>query len=261
MRGSVTHGRNARRPRKRREHGAWRRGIRTATTRTDGRPQSRRRAGLRFERLYTTPGVHPVRRGRVGAARRGDRQRARREGVRAERRRGAQVLVADRDQRRGLEVLPRPLGTPRARDSVRAAHRPRRRHHRRLGPRGRLLRQRRGRRGLPRRAHPHPAPPDRLLQLAGLVQRRHRGAPAVLGLLHQLGRGHHGVDPRPGQDRGHALQVRLGHRLEPLDPALVARAARRRRHRLGPGLLHERLRRVRRRDQVAAARRAAPRRW
>ena len=61
------------------------------------------------------------------------------------------------------------------------------------------------------RAHAHPPLPEGRLQQAGLVQRRHRAAPAVLGLLHQLRQGHHGLDPRPGQDRGHALQVRLGH--------------------------------------------------
>ena len=73
--------------------------------------------------------------------------------------------------------------------------------------------------------------------------------PAVLGVLHQRGRRHDAVDPRAGQDRGHAVQVGLGHRLEPVDPALVARAPRRRRHGLGPGLVHARLRRLRRRDQ------------
>ena len=34
-------------------------------------------------------------------------------------------------------------------------------------------------------------------------------APAVLGVLHQLGAGHDGVDPRPGEDRGDAVQVRI----------------------------------------------------
>ena len=88
---------------------------------------------------------------------------------------------------------------------------------------GRLLRLRGERRDLPRGAGPHSAQPVCLLQLAGVVQRRHRGPAAVLGLLHQLGRGHDAVDPRPRQDRGHALQVRLGHRLEPLLAALLAR--------------------------------------
>ena len=50
---------------------------------------------------------------------------------------------------------------------------------------GRLLRHRGGRPDLPRRAQAHPPLPVRLLQLAGLVQRRHRGEAPVLGLLHQ----------------------------------------------------------------------------
>ena len=53
-----------------------------------------------------------------------------------------------------------------------------------------------------------------------------------------------------GQDRGHAVQVRLGHRHQPVAHPLVARVPQRRRHRLGPGQLHARLRRLRRRHQV-----------
>ena len=59
-------------------------------------------------------------------------------------------------------------------------------------------------------------------------------APAGERLLHQLRRRHHGVDHGPRQDRGHALQGRLGRRLEPLEDPLVAREARRRRHASGP---------------------------
>ena len=84
------------------------------------------------------------------------------------------------------------------------------------------FKSRRGRAGVPRRAGPPAAPPEDGVQLAGLVQRRRRGAPAVLGLLHQLGRRLDGVDPRPGQDRGHAVQVRLRHRLQPVEPAQLA---------------------------------------
>ena len=80
---------------------------------------------------------------------------------------------------------------------------------------------------VPRRADPPAAAAEGGLQLARLVQRGRRGAPPVLGLLHQLGRRLDGVDPQAGQDRGHALQVRLGHRLEPLHHPLLARAARR----------------------------------
>ncbi len=69
-----------------------------------------------------------------------------------------------------------------------ADDRPRRRHHLRMGQ-ARTVTSRPSRtRGLPRRARaPAPAPEDGV-QLAGLVQRRRRGAPAVLGVLHQLGR-------------------------------------------------------------------------
>jgi hypothetical protein len=90
------------------------------------------------------------------------------------------------------------------------------------GQGGRLLRLREGRVGVPRRAGAPAAAPEDGLQLAGLVQRRRRGATPVLGLLHQRRRRLDGRDPRAGQDRGHALQVRLGHRLEPVQPALVA---------------------------------------
>ncbi len=64
-----------------------------------------------------------------------------------------------------------------------------------------------------------PRQPGRLLQFPRLVQRRHRRAPAGLRLLHQLVRRLDGLHPRPRQDRRHALQVRLGHGIEPLvDP-------------------------------------------
>ena len=49
-----------------------------------------------------------------------------------------------------------------------------------------LLRDRCGRRHLPRRADRHPAQAARRVQQPRLVQRRHRRAPAVLRLLHQL---------------------------------------------------------------------------
>ncbi len=183
-------------------------------------------AGLRFERYFTTSGVDPFDADRMGAARRRDRQREGRDGLRAEGRRGA----------RSAGRRPRPTSSSRstsaassarrsARRSRAPAHRPRRRHDDRAGAAsGGYFAADEDAAHLPRRAHAHPGPPDGLLQLAGLVQRRRRGEAAVLGLLHQLGRGHDGVDPRARQDRGHALQVRLGHRLEPLLAALVARS-------------------------------------
>ena len=70
------------------------------------------------------------------------------------------------------------------------------------GRAARLLRDRRGRRRLRGRADLRPAAPDGGVQLAGLVQRRLRGAAAVLGLLHPLGRRHDGVDPRLEHQEG-----------------------------------------------------------
>ena len=111
--------------------------------------------------------------------------------------------------------------------------------------------------GVPRRTQAPARLPEGGVQQPRLVQLRHREAPAVLGLLHQLGGRHAGVDPDAGEDRGDALQVRVGHRHQPLDAALVARVARGRRHRVGAGVVHEGLRRVRGRDQVG--RQDAPR--
>ena len=49
--------------------------------------------------------------------------------------------------------------------------------------------------------------------------------PQCSGLLHQLGRGHMELDHGPRQDRGHALQVRLGRGLQPLAPSARAGSA------------------------------------
>ena len=111
---------------------------------------------------------------------------------------------------------------------------------------------------VPRRADGDPREPGGELQLPRLVQRRRRGEAAGLGLLHQRRRRLDGLDPRPGQDRGDALQVRLRDRLEPLLPPLLDRVPLLRRHRLGPRLVHEGLRQLRRRHQVG--RQDAPRR-
>ena len=67
----------------------------------------------------------------------------------------------------------------------------------------------------------------------------------IQSVQRQHGR-HHGARPQ----RGHALQVRLGHRHRPLDAPLQQGEARRRRHALGPGQLHAGLRRDRQRRQV-----------
>ena len=85
-----------------------------------------------------------------------------------------------------------------------------------------VLRQRRRSAGVQRRSEAPARLPEGGVQQPGLVQRRVREAPAVLRLLHQLRAGHDGVDPRPGEDRRHAVQVRVGHGLEPLEHPLGA---------------------------------------
>ena len=92
-------------------------------------------------------------------------------------------------------------------------------------------------------------------------QLRHRGAPAVLGVFHQLGRGHHGLDPDARQDRGDAFQVGFGHRHEPVQHPKLAGAAIGGRYGIGAGLVHEGLRLLRRSDPQRRPRRAAPPRW
>ena len=120
-----------------------------------------------------------------------------------------------------------------------------------------LLRVRRGAVGVQRRSEAPARRAEGRLQQPGVVQLRLREGAAVLGLLHQLRRRHDGVDPHAGQDRGHALQVRLRHGQQPVGDPLVEGAAGRRRHGLGSGVVHEGLRRVRRRHQVG--RQDAPR--
>ena len=103
----------------------------------------------------------------------------------------------------------------------------------RVGARQQVFRDRRGPAGVQRRSEAHPRLPEGGVQQPGLVQLRLREGAAVLGLLHQFGPGHDGLDPDAGPDRGHAVQVRLGHRHEPVADSLVAgscsRAAARRR--------------------------------
>ncbi len=214
--------------------------------REHGRARERER---RCSQAVHDPGPRPVRGGRMGAARR-DHPRQGRAGLRAEGRRVPEVLEPDRDQHRRAEVLPRPHVLARAGGERQADDRPRRRHDRRLGPRGRLLRRRGGGRDLRGRAEGAPGQPVRGLQLAGLVQRRLRGAPAVLGVLHPLDRGLDGVDPRLDPPRGDHLPRRLGLRRQPLEAPLLAGAALQGRLRERARQLHARRRRLRRHDQV-----------
>ena len=108
----------------------------------------------------------------------------------------------------------------------------------------------RRRRGLRARADLAAGQPVLLLQLPGLVQRRHAVAAAGLRLLHPLGRRLDGLDPELVQGGGLHLQGRLRRRPQPLPHPLVQGAALHRRYGVRPGLLHARRRRVRGHHQV-----------
>ena len=85
----------------------------------------------------------------------------------------------------------------------------------------------------------------------GVVQRGHRVAAAGQRLLHPQRRRHDGLDPQLVQGGGPDLQGRLRCRPQPLAHPLQQGAAQvLRRHRLGPGVVHARRRRVRRHHQV-----------
>ena len=160
------------------------------------RERGRRRGGEHHPAaVLHDPRPRPVRRDRVGTAPRADPGQGR-PGIRSEGRRVPALLVADGDEHRRAEVLPRPHELAGARALGQADDRPHRRHDRRLGPPGRLLRDRRGGRDVRGRAEGDPRQPDRVVQLAGLVQRRLRGEAAVLGVLHPLDRRLDGLDPR-----------------------------------------------------------------
>ena len=90
--------------------------------------------GLTLRAPPHDPGGAPLRRGRVGASRRDDR-RPGEPRLRAARSRVPDHLVAERDQHRRPEVLPRPARLRRARELGQADDLPRRRDDRRLGPR------------------------------------------------------------------------------------------------------------------------------
>ena len=215
--------------------------------------------GLEFPRFFSTAGVDPFDQVEWESARCHHRQRKGHRCVRTTRRRNAEVLVAAGDQHRCLKIFPGACRIARARALGQAADRPRRQHDHRMGAQAEVLRVSEAALSAFSDDLEVPArPPEGGVQQPGLVQLRLREGAAVLGVLHQRRRRHDGVDPRPRQDRGHAVQVRLRHRQQPLGDPLVEGAARRRRHRLGPGLVHEGLRRLRRRHQVG--RQDAPRR-
>ena len=177
------------------------------------------REGLTFKRYFTTEGTAPVRRRGLGDPRRGDPQlQGGRQRLRAARRGVPHLLVAERHQHRGPEVLPRDprdarSASPRVRqlagrvvDTIRG-----------WGEKNGYFASRGGRPGLRRGAHAPHRHPEGGLQLAGLVQRRRaRHAAAVLRLLHPRGRRPHELHPQLVRRGGHHLQGRVGLRDQPL---------------------------------------------
>ena len=208
--------------------------------------------GIGIRRHFTSRGTHPYDTRRVGAARRPHPElQGRRRRLLPGRCRVPHDVVGERDQHRRPEVLPGHARPARARGVAAPGDRPRRRHDHRLGHQGRLLRRRRGGRGLPRRAQVRPRAPARRVQLAGVVQHRREGrAAAGVGVLHPRRRRHDGRDPQLVPGRGRHLQGRFGRGREPVEDPLVEGEPRGRRHRVGPGELHARRRRVGRHDQV-----------
>ena len=105
-----------------------------------------------------------------------------------------------------------------------AAHRPGGQDVPQGGRGARLLRQPGRRRAVRPRADLDAAAPGVQLQLAGLVQRRHRVAAAGQRLLHPLGRRLDGLHPGLVQGGGADLQGRLRLRRQPVPDPLVARS-------------------------------------
>ena len=191
---------------------------------TDHAPASQRCAG-QFRRARprcrARAFLHHCRRrsvfaGRMGSAQRRHFGRRRPRRLRAERRRSAASVVADRDQRRRLEIFSRTARHAAARDQRPPTDLTRRRYHQRMGREAGLLRRRRRARYFPRRAQVPAPQPEGLVQQPGLFQRRHRGQAAVLRMLHPQGRGQHGLDPELVPQRGHDLQRRLRRRRQPV---------------------------------------------
>ena len=234
-------------------------GIEQPTAEERARHRSRRRSVARagIPALLYAARRRPVRRGHLGAAIGRHRQRARRSGVRAARRRNPFVLVAAGDQHRRLEIFPRADRHARARAQRQAADRPRRDTITEWARKDGYFASEADLAELQRRAEAHPRVSEGRVQQPRLVQLRIRESAAVLGVLHQFRSGHDGFDPDAGAHRGDALQVRIGHRVEPVGDPLVERSARGRRHRVGSRLVHEGVRRIRRRHQVG--RQDAPR--
>ena len=202
-----------------------------------GRKPSVHKRGVKVERIYTTAGRAPLRRGHLGAPRRRPAElEDRRDGLRAARGGVPRLLGVNASTIVTTKYFRGAVGTDARESEPQAADRPRRADLRQGRQGARLLRDRRGRRDLRARADLGPAAPGVQLQLAGLVQRRHRRPAAGLRVLHPRRRRHDGLDPQLVPRGGPDLQGRLRRRPQPVPDPLLQGAAVQRRYGLRPGV-------------------------
>ncbi len=194
-----------------------------------GLSETPNKGGLAFERTFSRVDVDPFDKGRVGTAQGADRQRTGRRGLRADRHRGPEGLVAARHEHRGQHVRPRPPRHARAGEEHAAAERSRRRHDHRLDVEGWLL----------------PAPPRGPRRLQRGAQRRCCSTSAALqqprsgsnrrfeeaSQCSACCRRHHGVEPDARRHRGDALRVRLRYQVRRVAGVVVRRNEQERRRR------------------------------
>ena len=210
--------------------------------------------GIGIRRHFTTAGRPPLRRGRVGAARRPHHQLPRRRGrLRAARRRVPGRLVAERHQHRRPEVLPGHARHARARVVAAAGRRPGGRHHHRRGAceDGYFVDDDEAETFRAELKHLIVTQKAAFNSPVWFNIGVHGRAAAGVGLLHPRRRRHDGLDPQLVRRGGHDLQGRLGRR------ASTCRSIRSSSELLKgggtasrPGQLHARRRRVGRHHQV-----------
>ena len=207
--------------------------------------------GITFERRWTTPGVHPYDEIDWELRTADIANETGKTGVRAEGRRGSDVLEPARDQRRRQQVLPRSRRHARARAQRQAAHRPRGRHDHRPGRETQhyFADRRRPGRVQGRADAPARAPEDGLQQ-PGLVQRRLEEQPQCSACF--INSVQDTMDSIMDLAKTEAMLFKYGS-----GSGSTCRPSARRRAALSgggmasrPGQLHEGLRRVRGRHQV-----------
>ena len=182
----------------------------------DGPTAGQPTRGLTFERRWTRPGIHPYDEITWETRTAGDRQRVGQARLRAEGRRGPGVLEPARHERRRQQVLPRPRRHAGARDERPPADRPRRQHDHRLGGDPALLRD------ATRTSQTFKAELTHLLVHQKMsfnspvwfnvgIEKQPQCSACFINSVQDTMSTHHG----PRQDRGDAVQVRLGRRQQP----------------------------------------------